>query len=94
MSNFKIVCGTNPKDEIIINLEKVKQIFLCDSEIVVEDVTNQSWVFETDLKELSDVLYCFQFSLGSKVEFKKEALEFSLEVRRLGEIAKLSGKSL
>lgn len=41
MSNFKIVCGSKPGQETIINIVQVKQIFLFVSkykrEVVVED---------------------------------------------------------
>lgn len=95
MSNFKMVCGTSHKEETIINLEKVKQIFLCDSEIVVEDVTNQRWSFETDLKELSDVLCCVEFAFNGRIDFTQRTADFHNNSRNIEfEYAKQKGEAL
>lgn len=100
MSDFKTVCGINPKDETIINLEKVKEIVLDDEYIensmcvTIYGADGDTWHFETDLKEYRDVLNCIRFSLNSEVKFSQKALEFNLDVIRLGEIAKLKGGSL
>ena len=62
MSNFKIVCGVKPGQETIINLNQVKQIFLSQKtslrEVVVEDINDNRWRFETDLTSLRQVSLC------------------------------------
>ena len=62
MSNFKIVCGVKPRQETIINLNQVKQIFLSQKtsirEVVVEDLNDNRWRFETDLTLLRQVGLC------------------------------------
>lgn len=50
MSNFKIVCGLNPYQEVIINIEQVGQIYFFESEdkreVVVESIDNKRWILE------------------------------------------------
>ena len=62
MSNFKIVCGVKPRQETIINLNQVKQIFLSQKtsirEVVVQDINDNRWGFETDLTLVRQVSLC------------------------------------
>lgn len=99
MSNFKIVCGTIPQQEAIINLDKVKQIYLFEikdkREVVVEDITNRNWKFETDLKDLSDVLCCVEFAFNGRIDFTQRTADFHNNSRSVEfEYAKQKGEAL
>lgn len=84
MSDFKIVCGTNPKDKTIINLDKVKEIVLDDEYIensmcvTIYGTDGDTWHFETNLKRIEQVIYCL-YRPDSE-----HNVEFSRSVWRLG----------
>ena len=92
MSNFKIVCGTNPKDEIIINLDKVREVVL-DNEYIENSMCvriygedGDVWNFETDLECLSEVMYCLEFGKQSIVftsEFVNKHSSLTNEIEKL-----------
>lgn len=90
MSDFKIVCGINPKEETIINLDKVCEITL-DKEcpehtncvrVGIADI-GESWVFKTDIQELSDVLCCIEFAFNGRVDFTQGTVDFHKNRRKL-----------
>lgn len=87
MADFKIVCGIITQQEIIINLDKVKQIWLFETkdkrEVLVEDITNRKWRFETDLKELSDVLCCVEFAFNGRIDFTQQTADFHNNKRNI-----------
>lgn len=64
MSDFKIVCGTNPRDNRILNLDKVCEItldeeYLENSNCVrIYTERGENWNFETDLENIQEVMYC------------------------------------
>lgn len=80
MENFKIICGINPKEEVIINLDTVKQIYLSESEdkreVVIEDINNKKWSFGTDLTNLRDVLVCVQNPIFDGIAFTQGRVDF------------------
>ena len=80
MSDFLIVCGTIPKQEVIINLDTVKRIYLSEqggkTEVVVEDINDKKWSFETDLTNLRDVLVCVQNPLFDGIAFTQGRVDF------------------
>lgn len=87
MSNFKIVCGVKPGQETIINLNQVKQIFLSQKtsikEVVVEDINDNRWRFETDIKEVSDVLCCVEFAFNGRIDFTQQTADFHNNRRKV-----------
>lgn len=105
MSDFKIVCGINPKAETIINLDKVKEIVLDDEYIensmcvTIYGTDGDIWHFETDLIRLSDVLKCITLALSAEVDFSEvifsqKALISNLEIMRANALKRIRGNAL
>lgn len=84
MSNFKIVCGINPKDEIIINLDKIIQIQLDREYLENANCVRifsegwENWNFETDLTSLRQVSLCLhnkEVVISFSVDFLSKSLK-------------------
>lgn len=80
MSDFKIVRGTNPKQEVIINLDQVNQIYLLElgnkNEVVIKGTNDGKWIFETDITNLRDVLVCVQSPIFDGIAFTQGRVDF------------------
>lgn len=77
MSDFKIVCGTNPEDKQIVNLHRIRAISLvkkCDG-LEHNEVWMDGYRFETDLTTLEQVHHCIDCT---PIEFSIDRLNQSI----------------